>query len=80
MASNFDETDHDDDGAFVSIRFNDIIPENHPVRYIQKFISTIDISLFEKKYKVGDGQKGRSPKGIRMMLGIILYAIYDRIN
>ncbi len=79
MAEYFDEPDENDDGAFVELRFSDIIPKNHPARYIKKFISLVDISKFEKKYKIGAGKVGRPPKSIRLMLGVILYAIYSRI-
>lgn len=79
MAQFFEEVDHNDDGAFVEIRFNSILPSNHPVYKIIKFINQLDISSLKEKYKVGPGQKGRSPKGIRMMLCVILYAIYCRI-
>ncbi len=51
---------------------------DHPVRYI-KIISFVDIPKFEKKYKIGAGKVGRSLKSIRLMLGVILYAIYSRI-
>ena len=78
MASNFNEINHENDGAFISVRFNDLLPENHPAKYIKKFVSTLDVTSFESKYHVGKGKKGRSPIGIRMMLGLILYAIYDR--
>lgn len=79
MSSYYDEPDDCDDGAFVTIRFNTILPEDHPAMLIKKFISTLDLSSFEKKYNVGRGMKGRPPKGIRLMLGLILYAIYSRI-
>ncbi|MCK4908141.1 MAG: transposase [Spirochaetes bacterium] len=79
MARYFDEPDENDDGAFISIRFNDIIPQHHPAQYIKRFISLVDISEFEKKYKIGAGKVGRPPKSIRLMLGVILYAIYSRI-
>lgn len=79
MAEDFERYRSDDDGAFIDIRFNNIIPENHPARYIKEFIDTIDVSSFEEKYKVGKSQKGRAPKDVRMMLCVILYAIYSRI-
>lgn len=79
MASYFDEPDDCDDGAFVTIRFNNTLPEDHPAMLIKSFISTLDLSSFEKRYNVGHGKSGRPPKGVRMMLGLILYAIYSRI-
>ena len=79
MASFFDGPKDYDDGAFIAIRFNDILPFNHPARYIKKFIENIDIERFKKKYAVGDGKKGRAPKDVKMMLGVILYALYCRI-
>lgn len=79
MAQYYDEPDYTDDGAFVTIRFNDILEPNHEARYIKKFVDGIDVTDFEKRYKVGGGESGRPPKGIKMMLGIILYAIYKRI-
>ena len=79
MASYFDEPDSCDDGAFIQVRFDDILPVNHPANLIKKFLSTIDLSPFIEKYQVSHGQAGRPPKGIRMMLGVLLYGIYSRI-
>lgn len=79
MASYFEKPNYEDDGAFITIRFNDILPENHPAVLIKKFIDNIDTSIFENKYKVGKNQKGRAPKDVKMMLGIILYALHSRI-
>lgn len=79
MSSYFDEPDENDDGAFVTIRFNSTLPKDHPAMLIKKFISTIDFSAFEKKYHVGPGKKGRPPKGVRMMLGLLLYAVHSRM-
>jgi len=79
MSSYFDEPDKNNDGAFVTMRFNSILPEDHPAMIIKRFISTLDLSSFEKKYNVGPGKKGRPPKGIRMMLGLLLYAVYSRM-
>ena len=79
MSSYFDEPDNSDDGAFVVMRFNSILPEDHPAMLIRRFISILDLSSFEKKYNVGPGKKGRPPKGIRMMLGLLLYAVHSRI-
>lgn len=79
MSSYYDEPDDCDDGAFITIRFNNILREDHPALLIKRFISTLDLSSFEKRYNVGQGKKGRPPKGIRMMLGLVLYAIYSRM-
>ncbi len=79
MARNFDETNDSSDGAFIEVRFKDILSPEHPAHYIKQFIKGIDVSPFETKYKVGPGQKGRAPKGITTMLGVILYAIFSRI-
>ena len=79
MSRYFDEPDECDDGAFVTIRFNSMLREDHPAMLIKRFISTLDLSEFKKRYKVGPNKKGRPPKGIRMMLGVLLYAIYCRI-
>jgi transposase len=79
MAGYFDDPREYGDGAFITINFNEILPDNHPARLINRFIETIDLSLFEEKYNVGAGKSGRPPKGICMMLGVLLYAIYSRI-
>jgi len=79
MSTFFDGHSDDNDGAFIEIRFNDILPDKHPVRFIKEFIEILDISKFEEKYNVGESKSGRPPKEIRMMLGVILYAIYSRI-
>ena len=79
MASYFDEPDEYGSGAFVTIDFNSMLREDHPAMLIKKFISTVNIKPFKKRYKVGRGKKGRAPKGIRMMIGLILYGMYSRI-
>jgi len=79
MASFYDGPNHCDDSDFRPIRYRQAIPENHPVRLIEHFIAGLDISPFEQRYRVGDGLQGRPPKEIRMMLAVILYAIYSRI-
>lgn len=78
MAANFEAPDKHV-GAFVVVNFEEMLPENHPARFIAGFIESYDLSIFSSKYKVGDGQVGRSPKDIRMMLGVILYALFTRI-
>jgi len=79
MARYFEGPNNDDDGAFEIIHYNKILPENHPARYIKMFVDNLPIDKFENKYQVGEGQRGRAPKKIRLMLGVILYAIYSRI-
>ena len=79
MAAKFDGPHACNDGQFIVIRFRETVPDNHPVRFIDKFIDTISVSSFEEKYKVGAGKKGRAPKDVRLMLKVILYAIYCRI-
>jgi len=79
MADHFSGPQACDDGALIQIRFRDIVPENHPVRYIDQFVESLDITPFQKRYKVGDGMKGRAPKDVRLLLKVILYAIYCRI-
>lgn len=79
MAETYNKFRSDDDGSFISIHFEQILPENHPAKFIRKFIETVNINRFEEKYKVGQGKIGRSPYDIRMMLCIILYGIYVRI-
>jgi transposase len=79
MARYYDEPDIEDDGSFITIHYNEILPQDHPARFIREFIQNCDISSFESRYSVGPGQVGRPPKGIRMMLEVILYAIYKRI-
>lgn len=79
VASFFDGPDKCDDRAFMQIRFRDLVPQDHPVRYIDRFIDGIDIAPFELRYKVGSGKKGRAPKDIHLILKVILYALYCRI-
>lgn len=79
MATFFSGPNKGDDADFRPVRYRDMLPLDHPVRYIEKFIETLDVSPFEKRYKVGKGLQGRAPKKIRMMLGVVLYAIYRRI-
>jgi transposase len=79
MAAEFDGPLACADGQFTVIHFRETVPDNHPVRFIDKFIDSIEVSTFEEKYKVGAGKKGRAPKDVRLMLKVILYAIYCRI-
>jgi transposase len=79
MANHFSGPSACDDGALIQIRFRDLVPENHPVRYIDRFIETIDVNSFQNRYKVGNGLKGRAPKDVRLLLKVILYAIFCRI-
>jgi transposase len=79
MADHFDGPQLCDDADFRTIRYRDLLPSDHPARFIEQFVGGLDISRFEAHYKVGDGQKGRAPKEIRMMLSVILYALYCRI-
>lgn len=79
MANHFDGPQMCNDADFIHIRFRDVVPENHPVKFIDQFIDGVDIKHFESKYKVGAGLKGRAPKDIRLMLKVILYALYCRI-
>lgn len=78
MANHFDGPNRLDDADFRPVRYHDMVSLDHPVRYIETFVANLDIFPFEARYKVGDGLKGRAPKEIRMMLGVILYAIYRR--
>lgn len=78
MANHFNIPNASDDGKLTVIRYRDLLPNDHPARYIERFISDMDVSSFEARYKVGPGQKGRAPKGIRTMLGVILYGLYCR--
>lgn len=78
MANHFKTTDPCDDGALRVIRYRELLADDHPVRYIERFISGLDVSSFESRYKVGIGQKGRAPQDIRTMLGVILYGLYCR--
>lgn len=79
MANFFDGPDRINDGALVQIRYRDLVPENHPVRYIDMFIDGLDVKPLEARYKVGVGNKGRAPKDVSLMLKVILYAVYLRI-
>lgn len=78
MANHFKTIDKNDDGAIRTIRYRALLPDDHPARYIERFISGVDITPFESRYKVGAGQVGRAPMDVRIMLCVILYAIYCR--
>ena len=79
MADHFSGPQACDDGAFIEVRFRDLVPDSHPIRFIDEFIESIDVSTFSSRYCVGSGQKGRAPKDIRLMLKVILYAVYVRL-
>jgi hypothetical protein len=79
MANHFKTIDKNDDGAIRVIRYREILPDSHPARYIERFISGVDLTPFESRYKVGEGQVGRAPMDVRIMLGVILYGIYCRL-
>ena len=50
--------------------YDDLVPENHPVRIVNIIIDHIDISALEKSYKGG----GTSSYHPRMLLKVIIYA------
>lgn len=79
MADHFSGPEACDDGAFITVRFRDMLPEGHPVRLIDKFIDNINVAQFEARYLVGVGKKGRAPVNVRLMLKVVLYAIFCRI-
>ena len=79
MAAEFDGPQACNCLQLITIDFRETIPDNHPVRFIDQFVENISVTVFEEKYKVGCGLKGRAPKDVRLMLKIILYAIYCRI-
>lgn len=58
MAAEFDGPQACNDSDFLTIRFSDTVPDNHPVRFIDTFINTIPVTSFEEKYHVGVGKKG----------------------
>ena len=51
------------------------IPENHPVRLIDKIVDRLDISYIESEYKGG----GTSAYHPRLMIKILFYAYYNNI-
>ena len=79
MANYFDSPDPCADGEFRTIHYRSLLPDDHPARYIDRFVSGLDVSSFEARYKVGPSQKGRAPKDVKLMLKVILYAIFSRI-
>jgi transposase len=78
MAGFFDGPNRCDDADFRPVHYRQTLPHKHPVRFIEQFVDSFDVSAFEQRYKVGPGMKGRPPKEIRMMLGVLLYAIHSR--
>lgn len=52
MAAEFDGPRACNNGQFTVIHFRETVSDNHPVRFIDKFIDTITVSAFETKYKV----------------------------
>jgi len=79
MANHFDTPTPCADGEFRTIHYRSLLPEDHPARYIDRFVSGLDVSSFEARYKVGPGQKGRAPKDTKLMLKVLLYAILSRM-
>lgn len=55
MAEFFDKPNYEDDGAFITVRFNDILQPNHPAHFIKRFLESIDLKSFEKRYIAGKG-------------------------
>ena len=43
MAESFEGFEACDDSDFLTIRYRDIVAENHPIRFIDRFIETIDV-------------------------------------
>jgi transposase len=55
--------------------FDDLVPENHPVRVVNEVIERIDISSLEDSYKGG----GASSYHPRMLLKVLVYAYLRNI-
>lgn len=50
--------------------YDDLVPDNHPVRIVNTIIDSLDISVLEKGYKGG----GTSSYHPRMLLKVLIYA------
>jgi transposase len=50
--------------------YDELIPENHPVRIVNTIVDKLDISSLEKSYKGG----GTSSYHPRMLLKVIIYS------
>ena len=55
--------------------YEELVPENHPVRVVNEVIERVDISALEKSYK-GGGTSNYDP---RMLLKVVVYAYLKNI-
>jgi transposase len=79
MADHFYSPNVCDDADFKALRYRNLVSADHPVRFIDKFIESIDVTSFQARYCVADGKTGRAPFDVRLLLKVILYAIFCRI-
>ena len=55
--------------------YEELVPENHPVRVVNEVVERIDISVLERSYKGG----GTSSYHPRMLLKVVVYAYLRNI-
>ena len=63
------KTYNQDQLSLLPPSYDDLVPENHPVRIVNSIIDHLDISALEKSYKGG----GTSSYHPRMLLKVIIY-------
>ena len=51
---------------------DDAIPQNHPIRLLERCLDTVDWTLWENRY---DGRRGQPPIHPRLVAGRILYGL-----
>lgn len=56
-------------GMLLPPSYEELVPENHPVRVVDEVIERIDVTAVERTYK-GGGTSSYSP---RMLLKVLVY-------
>ena len=64
------KTNNQDQLSLLPPSYDDLVPQNHPVRIVNTIVDQIDLSVLEKEYKGG----GTSSYHPRVLLKILIYA------
>ena len=56
---------------------DDAIPQNHPIRLLERCLDTVDWTLWENRY---DGHRGQPPIHPRLVAGCILYGLMQGLR
>ena len=62
------------------LALDDLIPDDHPVRMVWKFVGRLDLSALHDVIKAREGQPGHPPAAPKLMLALWLWATVDGVG